>query len=80
MDAIEWLIDNGLAANQGDVAVKAGLGPNLISRIKNGHVKAAVMLFALRNLKMYLVKVMRMMEAQSIDNPSFISLVKIIIC
>ena len=40
MDAIEWLIDNGLAANQGDVAVKAGLGPNLISRIKNGHVKA----------------------------------------
>ena len=40
MDAIEWLIDNGLAENQGDIAVKAGLGPNLISRIKNGHVKA----------------------------------------
>ena len=40
MDAIEFLIDNGLAENQGDVAVKAGLGPNLISRIKNGHVKA----------------------------------------
>ena len=39
MDAIEWLIDNGLAENQGDIAVKAGLGPNLISRIKNGHVK-----------------------------------------
>ena len=40
MDVIEWLIDNGLAENQGDIAVKAGLGPNLISRIKNGHVKA----------------------------------------
>ena len=40
MDAIEFLIDNGLAENQGDIAVKAGLGPNLISRIKNGHVKA----------------------------------------
>lgn len=40
MDAIEWLIDNGLAENQGDIAVKAGLGPNLISRIKNGRVKA----------------------------------------
>ena len=40
MDAIEWLIDNGMAENQGDIAVKAGLGPNLISRIKNGHVKA----------------------------------------
>ena len=40
MDAIEWLIDNGLAENHGNIAVKAGLGPNLISRIKNGHVKA----------------------------------------
>lgn len=40
MDAIEWLIDNGFAENQGDIAVKAGLGPNLISRIKNGHVKS----------------------------------------
>ena len=40
MDAIKWLIDNGLAENQGDIAVKAGLGPNLISRIKNGHVKS----------------------------------------
>ena len=40
MDAILWLIDNGLAENQGDVAVKAGLGPNLISRIKNNHVKS----------------------------------------
>ena len=40
MDAIEFLIDHGLADNQGDVAVKAGLGPNLISRIKNGHVKS----------------------------------------
>ena len=40
MDAIEWLIDNGLAENQGDIAVKAGLGSNLISRIKNGHVKS----------------------------------------
>lgn len=40
MDAILWLIDNGLAENQGDVAVKAGLGPNLISRVKNDHVKS----------------------------------------
>lgn len=40
MDAIEWLIDNRLAENQGDIAIKAGLGPNLISRIKNGHVKS----------------------------------------
>ena len=40
MNAILWLIDNGLAENQGDVAVKAGLGPNLISRIKNNHVKS----------------------------------------
>lgn len=40
MDAIEYLIDKGYAENQGDIAVKAGLGPNLISRIKNGHVKA----------------------------------------
>ena len=40
MDAIDYLIDKGYAENQGDVAVKAGLGPNLISRIKNGHVKA----------------------------------------
>lgn len=38
MDAIEFLIDNGLAENQGDIAVKAGLGPNLISRVKNGRV------------------------------------------
>jgi hypothetical protein len=27
MDAIQFLIDNGKADNQGDVAVKAGLGP-----------------------------------------------------
>ena len=40
MDAILYLIDNGYAANQGDIVVKAGLGPNLISRIKNGHVKS----------------------------------------
>ena len=40
MDAILYLIDNGYAANQGDILVKAGLGPNLISRIKNGHVKS----------------------------------------
>ena len=38
MNAIEFLIDNGLAENQGDIAVKAGLGPNLISRVKNGRV------------------------------------------
>ena len=40
MDAILFLIDNGYAENQGDIVVKAGLGPNLISRIKNGHVKS----------------------------------------
>jgi transcriptional regulator with XRE-family HTH domain len=40
MDAILYLIDNGYAANQGDIVVKAGLGPNLISRIKNGRVKS----------------------------------------
>ena len=38
MDAIQFLIDNGKANNQGDVAGKAGLGPNLISRVKNGRV------------------------------------------
>ena len=38
MDAIQFLIDNGKADNQGDVAMKAGLGPNLISRVKNGRV------------------------------------------
>ncbi len=39
MDAVNWLIDEGYAMNQGDVAAKAGLGPNIISRIKKGLVK-----------------------------------------
>ena len=39
LDAVDYLIDEGLAANQGDVALKAGLGPNLISRVRNGYVK-----------------------------------------
>lgn len=39
IDAVDYLIDNGLAHDQGDVALKAGLGPNLISRVRNGKVK-----------------------------------------
>lgn len=40
LDAIDYLIDEGLAHDQGDVALKAGLGPNLISRVRNGRVKS----------------------------------------
>lgn len=39
IDAVDYLIDNGLAHDQGDVALQAGLGPNLISRVRNGKVK-----------------------------------------
>jgi len=39
LDVVNWLIDEGYAMNQGDVAAKAGLGPNVISRIKKGLVK-----------------------------------------
>jgi len=39
LDAVDYLIDEGLAKDSGDVAQKAGLGPNLISRVRNGHVK-----------------------------------------
>jgi transcriptional regulator with XRE-family HTH domain len=40
LDAVDYLIDEGLAIDQGDVAQQAGLGPNLISRVRNGHVKS----------------------------------------
>ena len=39
LEAVDYLIDEGLAVNQADVALKAGLGPNLISRVRNGYVK-----------------------------------------
>lgn len=39
LDVVNWLIDEGYALNQGDVAEKAGLGPNVITRIKKGKVK-----------------------------------------
>lgn len=39
IDAVDYLIDNGLAHDQSDVALQAGLGPNLISRVRNGKVK-----------------------------------------
>ena len=37
MDVVQWLIDNGKAENQGDLTVKAGFGPNIISRINHNH-------------------------------------------
>jgi transcriptional regulator with XRE-family HTH domain len=40
LDAVDYLIDEGLATDQGDLAQKAGLGPNLISRVRNGRVKS----------------------------------------
>lgn len=40
LEAVDYLIDKGLAVNQGDVALKAGLGPNLISRVRGGYVKS----------------------------------------
>lgn len=40
LEAVDYLIDEGLATDQGDVTQKAGLGPNLISRVRNGRVKS----------------------------------------
>ena len=40
LEAVDYLIDEGLANDQGDLAQKAGLGPNLISRVRNGRVKS----------------------------------------
>ena len=40
LDAVDYLIDEGFATDQGDVAFQAGLGPNLISRVRNGRVKS----------------------------------------
>jgi transcriptional regulator with XRE-family HTH domain len=40
LEAVDYLIDEGLATDQGDLAQKAGLGPNLISRVRNGRVKS----------------------------------------
>ena len=40
LDAVDYLIDEGIADDQGDLAQKAGLGPNLISRVRNGRVKS----------------------------------------
>lgn len=39
LNAVDYLIDEGLAEDQSDIAKKAGLGPNLISRIRTGKVK-----------------------------------------
>ena len=40
LDAVDYLIDEGYATDSGDVAQQAGLGPNLISRVRNGRVKS----------------------------------------
>ena len=40
LEAVDYLIDEGMATDSGDVAQKAGLGPNLISRVRNGRVKS----------------------------------------
>ena len=40
LEAVDHLIDEGMATDSGDVAQKAGLGPNLISRVRNGRVKS----------------------------------------
>lgn len=39
LNAVDYLIDEGLAEDQSDIAKRAGLGPNLISRIRTGKVK-----------------------------------------
>lgn len=39
LNAVDYLIDEGLAEDQSDIAKKTGLGPNLISRIRTGKVK-----------------------------------------
>lgn len=40
IEAVDYLIDEGLATDSSDVAQKAGLGPNLISRVRTGKVKS----------------------------------------
>lgn len=40
LEAVDFLIDEGLASDSSDVAQKAGLGPNLISRVRTGKVKS----------------------------------------
>ena len=40
LEAVDYLIDNGEAIDQADIAKKAGLGPNLISRVRKGRVKS----------------------------------------
>ena len=40
LEAVDYLIDEGYATDSGDVAQQAGLGPNLISRVRNGRVKS----------------------------------------
>lgn len=39
LNAVDYLIDEGLAVDQADIAKRAGLGPNLISRVRTGKVK-----------------------------------------
>jgi transcriptional regulator with XRE-family HTH domain len=39
LNAVDFLIDEGLAEDQSDIAKRAGLGPNLISRVRTGKVK-----------------------------------------
>ena len=39
LNAVDYLIDEGLAEGQSDIAKRAGLGPNLISRVRTGKVK-----------------------------------------
>ena len=39
LNAVDYLIDEGLAKDQSDIAKRAGLGPNLISRVRTGKVK-----------------------------------------
>ena len=40
LEAVDYLIDHGEAIDQADIAKKAGLGPNLISRVRKGRVKS----------------------------------------
>lgn len=39
LNAVDYLIDEGLAEDKSDIAKRAGLGPNLISRVRTGKVK-----------------------------------------
>lgn len=40
IDAVDYLVDNGFAAHDGDVGRQAKLGQNTISRIRNGKQKS----------------------------------------